>query len=522
MSAQRWGEHLNPAPPRKKISRSHAFMSNTLWSLCLQVVTLVVGFIVPQIIIRTYGSEVNGLVSSLTQFVSYISLVEAGISAAAVFALYEPISRGDTQRISVVVSAAKRFYYKSGGIFTVAAFALAACYPLVVKISVLTSPRVFVLVLSLCATGFLDFFTLAKYRVLLTAAQKNWVIQVATIVYKVLYALVVMTVSGLGVSVEVVYLAAIVPILVRSVALIIYTRRVFPEVDFNADSSGFSLAQRWDALYMQVLGAVQSGAPIIIATFVTEDLNMVSVFSVYLLVANGVRNAVSSVTQGTQASFGDVIVRGQHDTLRRAFSEFQVLSYSAASVFCSVAFILIMPFITLYTDGIEGVRYYYVSIGFLSILEVLLYHLKTPQGLLVIAAGMYHETRAQTTVQAILLLVFSVLLGSWWGVLGILIGVCISDLYRTVDWMFFVPRKITGTKPSQTLKLIALCLVSCVVTCAPFIVIGVTCANWLEWLAWGAAVGVWGVAVCVAVYGICSHAETIALLNRVARMVRRS
>ena len=54
-------------------------MSNTFWSLLLQVVTLAVGFIVPQVIIKVYGSETNGLVSSLTQFVGYISLVEAGI-----------------------------------------------------------------------------------------------------------------------------------------------------------------------------------------------------------------------------------------------------------------------------------------------------------------------------------------------------------------------------------------------------------------------------------------------------------
>ena len=522
MSARYQDGDFKSVPVKGRANRSRAFMSNALWSLCLQVVTLAVGFIVPQVIIRTYGSETNGLVSSLTQLVGYISLVESGISAAAVFALYGPISRGDTRQISIVVSSAKRFYYKSGGIFTVAALVLAACYPIVVKMSVLTPPRVFVLVLSLCATGFLDFFTLAKYRVLLTADQKNWVIQVATIVYKILYALVVVLVAGKGASVEVVYLSAIAPILVRSVVLIVYARKVFPEVDFNADSSGFNLAQRWDALYMQILGAVQNGAPIVIATFVTEDLTMVSVFSVYLLVANGVRNAVSSVTQGTQASFGDVIARGQSDTLRRAFGEFQVLSYSAASVLCSVAFVLIMPFITLYTDGIDCVRYYYMSIGYLSILEVLLYHLKTPQGLLVIAAGMYHETRIQTTIQAVVLLVFSVVLGSRWGVSGILIGVCISDLYRTIDWMFFVPRRITHTQPIQTFKLIVLCLLSCVLTCVPFVMVGVSCANWLEWVAWGIAIGVWGVIVCIVLYGMCSRAEMVALLNRAAKIVHRA
>lgn len=510
------------ASNKKEVSRSRAFMSNTFWSLLLQVVTLAVGFIVPQVIIKVYGSETNGLVSSLTQFVSYISLVEAGISAAAVFALYDPISRGDAKGVSVVVSSAKRFYYKSGFLFTVAALALAVLYPLLIDLGGLSPSRVFVLVLSLCATGFLDFFTLAKYRVLLTADQKNWVIQIATIIYKILYAIVVVVVASLGVSVEIVYLAAIVPIVIRSVVLIVYTRRVFPEVDFCADSSGFNLPQRWDALYLQILGAIQNGAPIIIATFVTDSLSMVSVFSIYLLVANGVRNAVSSVTQGTQASFGDVIARGQSETLRAAFSEFQVVSYTATAVLCSVAFVLIMPFITLYTSGIDGVRYYYTSIGFLCIFEVLLYHLKTPQGLLVIAAGMYRETRVQTTIQAALLLLCSTVLGLQWGVPGILAGVCISDLYRTVDLIFFVPARITGTKPRHTIKLIGLCLLGCLITCAPFMAIGVSCRNWFEWLAWGVAVGVWGLVACFAMYALFARTEITGLVERVKRMLHRS
>ena len=70
------------------LSRSKSFFGNAFWSFALQMVNILVAFIVPRVVISCYGSDVNGLVTSLTQFVSYISLVEAGISGAAVFALY--------------------------------------------------------------------------------------------------------------------------------------------------------------------------------------------------------------------------------------------------------------------------------------------------------------------------------------------------------------------------------------------------------------------------------------------------
>ena len=49
---------------------------NTLASLISQVTTLICGFILPRIFLKYYGSEVNGLVSSITQFLGVISFLE--------------------------------------------------------------------------------------------------------------------------------------------------------------------------------------------------------------------------------------------------------------------------------------------------------------------------------------------------------------------------------------------------------------------------------------------------------------
>ena len=47
-----------------------------------QFVAMVVAFFIPRILLSVYGSEINGLVVSIKQFISYFLLVEAGISGA--------------------------------------------------------------------------------------------------------------------------------------------------------------------------------------------------------------------------------------------------------------------------------------------------------------------------------------------------------------------------------------------------------------------------------------------------------
>ena len=68
--------------------------------LILQMFTILSGFILPKIILTSFGSEVNGLVSSLNQFLSYISLVEGGITGVVMANLYKPIVEKDEQKIS--------------------------------------------------------------------------------------------------------------------------------------------------------------------------------------------------------------------------------------------------------------------------------------------------------------------------------------------------------------------------------------------------------------------------------------
>ena len=51
---------------------------NFIANLSLQLITAIAGFLIPPLIVTSFGSEVNGLIGTIKQFIVYVGLVEAG------------------------------------------------------------------------------------------------------------------------------------------------------------------------------------------------------------------------------------------------------------------------------------------------------------------------------------------------------------------------------------------------------------------------------------------------------------
>ena len=106
-------------------------MLNVGCTMLCQLVTFISGLIVPRLILSTFGSEANGLVSSITQFLNYIALVEGGIGSVVLTALYGPLAKKDDRKISSVLKAAENFFRQIASIFVFYTIALACvsdCY----------------------------------------------------------------------------------------------------------------------------------------------------------------------------------------------------------------------------------------------------------------------------------------------------------------------------------------------------------------------------------------------------------
>ena len=478
------------------MSRSKNFIFNTAWAAIYQIVIMAVGFITPRIMLQFYGSEVNGLLTSITQFITYFSLVEAGLSGASVYSLYKPLAEKNYKKVSSIVVATRNFYNISGYIFSILILGLAIGYSILIESSTLSPIYVFALVIVLGFTGAVDFFSLGKYRALLTADQKMYIISLASAISIIVNTVIIVFMSYYRINIVIVRAVALSSILLRSFIFILYVHKNYAYINYKEEPDNSSLSKRWDALYLQILGAVHTGAPVIIATIFT-NLKTVSIYGIYYMVIGGINGILGVFTSGLSASFGDIIVRKQWDILKKAYQEFEFVYYNLITIVYGIAMVTIMGFINLYTKDITDTNYNIPVLGFLFVLNGLLYNIKTPQGMMVISAGLYKETKIQTTIQGGVAVVLGVLLAPKFGLIGILIGSCISNLYRDVDLIFYIPKKVTGLPVINTTKRVIRLIINMILICIPFHIFRLNVNNYCQWVIDAIVVGSYAILIVI-------------------------
>lgn len=501
------------------MNRTKKFLYNSTATALMQLITMIVGFITPRVMLNAYGSEINGLVSSIAQFISYFNLVEAGLAGAAIYALYKPLADDDQKAINGVVSAAKRFYTQSGYIFISLTLGLALIYPYYIKTDILSPISIGLLVLILGVNGALEFFTLSKYRVLLSADQKTYVISIASSVHILINTLIIIVLAKYQVNIVILRLVALLSIFIRSFILMIYCRRSYKYLDYKEEPNTKALDKRWDALYLQILGAVHTGAPVVLITLILQDLKLVSVYTIFNMVIAGIGGILGIFISGLSASFGDVIAKGETKVLQRAYKEFEFIYYTLITIIYAITFVTIMPFIEIYTKGITDVNYNIPILGFLFVLNGLLYNIKTPQGMLVVSAGMYKETKIQTTIQGLIAVIGGAIFAPFMGISGILIGSIFSNIYRDIDLMFFIPKNVTKLLVRETAFRIFRLLISISMVYIPFIFISRSPGNFLAWILYAGVVSIYAVIIVLVMGLIFEKEEVRNIIRRVQGMV---
>ena len=147
---------------------------NIVWGLLGQAITICLGIVVPRLVLVSFGSEINGLLNSITQVYAYFTLIEAGIGSATLQALYKPTASDDKEQINKILSATNKYYKKVAKIYFVAVLGFACIYPLVIS-SPLPKSWVFLIILLNGMGSVINFWVQGKYTIFLSAIGKSYV-----------------------------------------------------------------------------------------------------------------------------------------------------------------------------------------------------------------------------------------------------------------------------------------------------------------------------------------------------------
>ena len=156
------------------MSRQKNSINNLKWGILGNIITSVVAIIIPRLFIVNYGSEVNGLLSSIRQIYVYLALLEAGVGDASVVALYGPVGRNDRKTVNEILAATHYYYKKIGIAYAMSVLALGGIYPLLLNTTISYWTCFWVIVLQ-GSGSVISYFVQGKYNMLLRVDNKSYI-----------------------------------------------------------------------------------------------------------------------------------------------------------------------------------------------------------------------------------------------------------------------------------------------------------------------------------------------------------
>ena len=411
--------------------RNRLLARNTTASLVTQIVTLICGFILPRFFLQHYGSEVNGLVSSISQFLGIISFLELGVGAVVQSALYKPLADRDREQVSKVMASANKFFRRLASILLVYVLFLLVIYPLMIERSfgfLYTAA----LIAAISVSSFAQFYFGIVNSLLLTADQRGYIqynAQTITIILNTVICIVLIQAGG---SIQLVKLASSLIYFVRPVVLRLYIDKRY-QINWKIQYQEEPIQQKWNGVAQHVAAVVLDGTDTIVLTMFS-NLSDVSVYSVYFLVVKGVKTVFLSLTNGIQSLIGELWAKQELPELNELFGWTEWVIHTGTTFVFSCTAALIVPFVRVYTDGINDANYIQPLFALLLTLANAMHCLRLPYNIMVLAAGHYKQTQRNYIVAAIMNIVLSVATVKLWGLIGVAIGTLAAMAYQTI-WL---------------------------------------------------------------------------------------
>ena len=412
---------------------------NTFSSLLLQFVTIINGFIIPRIVLSTFGSETNGLISSLGQFLNYIALLEGGVNGVIMASLYKPLAKGDNEKISSIVRTSSRFFRRISVIFAVYAVGLAVVYPLLSNSSFDFS-FICILTLILSIKLFSQYCFSLSYQNLLNAGKRGYIISLSKIALIVLDVISVIVITNLMPNVHLLELVSALIYLIQPLIFHYAVKKYF-KVDKNAKLDSKLIKNRWDGLSINIAYFIHTNTDIALLTIFT-NLQTISVYAVYSLVANGISKIINSITSAISPSIGNLYALGDKKELNKKFDLYEYITLALVFVFFGVGVLLITPFVMIYTKNINDANYLQPVFGILLLFAEGVYALRSPYVNLAYDANKFKEISKYAYIETAINIVTSVILVSSFGLVGVAIGTLAAMVYRTVAHVFYLKNNI--------------------------------------------------------------------------------
>ena len=499
--------------------RTKRALYNVVWNFILQITMILYGFLIPKIIISNFGSNVNGLITSITQFLGYIVLLESGFGPVLKATLYKPISKKDNKTIASILKSSEQFFRKIALVFIIYIFALSLIFPFLVQ-KEFEQFYTFSLVIIIGISTFVEYFFGITYKLYLQSEQKNYIISIIQALTYMFNILSIILMVKFKFSIHIIKLVSALLFCVRPIILQKYVKRKY-NINLKSVEKKYKISNKWDGLSQHIASVIHSNTDVTLLTLFCGLID-VSIYSIYYMVISGIRKIVIILSSSVESGFGDMIAKKEIDNLNKKFSIYEFINNTIVTIIFSCTLILISPFVGLYTKSIVDADYVNPLFGYLFVISEYIYLLRIPYIDITYAAGHFKETRIGAWIECFVNIVISLFLVFKYGLIGVAIGTGIAMSIRMCEFIYHSNKYILKRNVYISIKKILFCLFETFVICLLFKYIPLLDNNnYINWIFNACIVFILSLVIVICINAIVFKKDFFELIEYIKILIKR-
>ncbi len=417
-----------------KIDRAKNTVRNTIWGLINKVVILLCPFIIRTLMTVKMGDSYVGLGSLFSSIIMMLNLAELGFGSAVVYCMYEPIAKGDNERVCALLNLYKKIYMIIGLIVLVIGIVITPLLPFFIKDAVPSDINIYSLYLVYLADTVLAYWALTYRISILRAIQRNDICDnIMTAFYLIMYIAQIVVIITIK---EYYIYAVMLPLTDLTVNIFTagYAKKKYPEyvpkgeVDKEEKSA---IKKQVSGLLFQKFAFSSRNAfdSIIISAFL--GLVVQAHYNNYFYIINALTAILAIFFSSMQAGIGNSVVLENTEKNFEDMKKIHIL-YIVIAGWCSVClWILFQPFMKIWMGEDK-----LLSTGTVLLFAVYFYLMKMTDsiGAYISATGTWWKCKWIYAGEAVTNLLLNILLGYYFGITGVIVATIISVFF--INYLF--------------------------------------------------------------------------------------
>ena len=477
--------------------RSRNAIKNLCIYLLYEVMVFILGMVFPRYIILTYGSEINGLTSTITRVLSLINLVQAGAVGAAIYQMYKPVNDNETQ--SSIIYSSRRFYNKILVIYSSLALIGGLFYSFHLRSDKLSFWEIFISFIILACNGSFALYYNSICDIFISPHQKKYYLTFSAIINQVVYYSLLTVVLLLKLHFICIYLSILLGGITGAVLNIIFYKKLSKGIiTSNPRNKNYVIPDR-KYLMLSSIGseAVTISPQIIISTFI--GLAYTSVFSVYSMVFTSMKTLLNSVQLSLSAIFGNLVKTSDDEHIYEVYDSIQLFTICVGTVLSFCVGFLMIPFVKIYIHGVTDIDYVYPLLAFFTVAYTLIFTFRTSFSYVATVYGLFKFTCTITLVFGAIGIVLSIVCSLLFGLPYVMIGLLVNQLGCACLTLYILKKKVAWFKYGRLFVRTILMLSISLAGVALQYILNISISTFSIWACYGLASAI-GVSVIVLMY----------------------